>query len=1358
MLRPNVTLQFEVEDLRNASPATVSRAGIIYVSMDDLGWSPMAKSYLATRPDEQAKELDTLMDRYIPPMLEFVMRECSPKMACSEMGPVASLTTQLTSLIQASLEMTNSLGAVHLERLFITALIWTIAGLLETDDRRKVDQKLRTLSKTLPECTEEDSVYEFRVNEASGDWEHWGSRVPLWQPDSDVRTSFATILVPTIDSVRCEATLELSLSRNRPVLLIGGPGTAKTSTVLQVLGKQNPAEVLTKTISFSSATTPSIFQATMEGAVEKRQGKTFGPPGGKKMVVFIDDISMPEVNTWGDQITLEIVRQLIEYQGFYNLQKPGEWKSIIDISMLGCMLTPGGGKNDIPNRAKRHFHVMNVTLPSAASINQIFGSMVKAVFSEGEQPSGVAAWKEVVKVAEGHLVSMTANVWSAVKAKMLPTPAKFHYIFNLRDLSRVFQGVFQCDVKDVLKEPIDLVSLWVHECQRVFSDRLINLQDKSWCEQTILGVVRSAACLADDSPLKEERYFVDFMRPDKEDEETGEPLPPDKVYEPAESLEVLRDKVTEYMDRFNAADKLHAVRLVLFEDALCHFVRVARILRTPRCSALLVGVGGSGRQSLTRLAAFVNGCTTSQITITKTYNASNLLEDWKPLCFAAGVKAQGVAFIFTDKEIKEESFLEYINIFLNTGELPNLFDRSELDAIVGELGPIFEAQMPKGTEPTPTRLLAFFIERVRANLHLVLCFSPIGDKFRDRARQFPGLVNECTIDWYLPWPQSALVDVANLYLEELTLEGCDPSVKKAVIDHVAQTHYSVSGGIAEYFERYRRNVYVTPKSYLSFLTAYSETYVKKKDGVHELASSINTGLEKLAQATEDVDVMKVELKKTEKVLAVAQADSKVLLDKITVSTTAAEKKKSEVLAIKTKLEGEAAVIFAQKDEIEAQLADAQPALDQADAALKMVTAKDIGLLRQLKQPPNLIQRLFDCVIILLRKGLVRDDKVGNTVETVKDRLQLTHSWQAALPLMAQSDFLDNILSFDRDAVNDEDVEFLYPYLTAPDFNFETAKKVSSNVAGLCVWVNAMVTYSQLAKVVRPQQESLKIALGQLAAANKKLDKAQAELDVVQASLDEMQVEFDKAMADKARIQAEADGTQRKMDAANRLIGGLAGEQKRWTEQSEAFADETRRLSGDVALACAFMGYVGPFNAEFRTYLLRDKFEADANAKGVPLTVGLDVTSFMVDEATVGDWAMEGLPSDELSVQNGIMVTRSSRWPLLIDPQGQGLGWIKNREEQNSLRVSNLTDKRFRNQLEDAMAFGQPLLLENVMEVVDPVLDPVLNKEIQRKGRNLVIQLADKEAEYTETFALFLCSKLPNPHFSPEPSGPTAANR
>ena len=106
-----------------------------------------------------------------------------------------------------------------------------------------------------------------------------------------------------------------------------------------------------------------------------------------------------------------------------------------------------------------------------------------------------------------------------------------------------------------------------------------------------------------------------------------------------------------------------------------------------------------------------------------------------------------------------------------------------------------------------------------------------------------------------------------------------------------------------------------------------------------------------------------------------------------------------------------------------------------------------------------------------------------------------------------------------------------------------------------------------------------------------------------------------------------------------------------------------------------------------------------------MTERLSVTSFMVDPGTVGDWALEGLPSDDLSVQNGIMVTRSARWPLLIDPQGQGLAWIRAREEVNQLRTTQLGDKRFRTQLEDAMSFGQPLLLENVEEEIDPVLDP-----------------------------------------------------
>eukprot|EP00966_Prymnesium_polylepis_P153707 3549567-Prymnesium_polylepis.1 len=409
--------------------------------------------------------------------------------------------------------------------------------------------------------------------------------------------------------------------------------------------------------------------------------------------------------------------------------------------------------------------------------------------------------------------------------------------------------------------------------------------------------------------------------------------------------------------------------------------------------------------------------------------------------------------------------------------------------------------------------------------------------------------------------------------------------------------------------------------------------------------------------------MKIELKDKEKTLVVAQEKSAVLLQEITASTAKAEKKKAEVQAVKDTLAGEADVIGQQKDSVEQDLLAAKPALDDAENALKAITAKDIGLLKQLKQPPDLVKRVFDVVLILFQRDVV--PSVAVVVETKRGAVtQLDGSWQYALPMMADIGFLGSLERFNKDAINDETVELLFPYLAAPDFTSEDAKKVAGALAGLCTWSRAMALYVDIAKVVKPKMEALKGAEGKLKSANTKLAKAQAELDGVQAELDAMQAQFDEALANKQRLQEDADATQKRMDAANRLIGGLAGERKRWGEQSEAFADEIRRLAGDVAMACAFISYVGPFNTEFREMLQSGVFYKDCVAKQVPCTEDLRISLFLVEQSTIADWNQEGLPTDELSIQNGIMVTRSQKWPLMIDPQSQGLSWIKRREEAN----------------------------------------------------------------------------------------------
>ncbi|CAN0149606.1 unnamed protein product [Ectocarpus sp. 6 AP-2014] len=297
----------------------------------------------------------------------------------------------------------------------------------------------------------------------------------------------------------------------------------------------------------------------------------------------------------------------------------------------------------------------------------------------------------------------------------------------------------------------------------------------------------------------------------------------------------------------------------------------------------------------------------------------------------------------------------------------------------------------------------------------------------------------------------------------------------------------------------------------------------------------------------------------------------------------------------------------------------------------------------------------------------------------------------------------------------------------------------------------MKFYHEASKIVKPKLEALAIAEGQMDAANKALNAAEMRLQACTGRLQELQTMFDNQMAEKKRIEDGAMALQRKMNQASTLIGGLAGERTRWTEDSEKSADLKRRLVGDCALGSAFVSYCGPFNQEFRHYMVTDKFTADLQVRKIPVTQNLDIIPFLVDIGTIGDWNIQGLPTDPLSIQNGILVTRSSRYPLMIDPQGQAVSWIRSKESSNlpTFGVAALNDPKLRDKLEFTMGDGKALIILGVEQDIDPMLDPVMEKQFVVKGKKMSVNVSDKVMDFDPKFMMYFITRLPNPSFSPE---------
>lgn len=207
-------------------------------------------------------------------------------------------------------------------------------------------------------------------------------------------------------------------------------------------------------------------------------------------------------------------------------------------------------------------------------------------------------------------------------------------------------------------------------------------------------------------------------------------------------------------------------------------------------------------------------------------------------------------------------------------------------------------------------------------------------------------------------------------------------------------------------------------------------------------------------------------------------------------------------------------------------------------------------------------------------------------------------------------------------------------------------------------------------------------------------------------------QYEDAMTERQKLQDETYLMERRLIAADKLINGLSSEEIRWLDEMKQLKFKRVKLLGDCLISAAFLSYVGAFSAEFRQRMIYDDWVCWVQDKEIPISESFKLSHLLTNEVEITKWNSDGLPPDELSIQNGILTTKASRFALCIDPQQQALNWILQKENKNKLKIATFNDSDFLRQLELSIRYGIPFLFKDVDEYIDPVINNVLEKNIK----------------------------------------------
>ncbi|XP_075048645.1 cytoplasmic dynein 1 heavy chain 1 isoform X2 [Mixophyes fleayi] len=1357
-LPPNVRIMFEVQDLKYATLATVSRCGMVWFSEDVLSTDMIFNNFLARMRsiplDEGEDEAQRMRkgkedegEESASPMLQ-IQRDAAtvlqPYFTSSglvikalehafKLEHIMDLTRlrclgSLFSMLHQACRNIAQYDANHpdfqmqidqleryIQRYLIYAVLWSFSGDGRLKMRAELGEYIRRVTTIPLPMAPNIPIIDYEVS-ISGEWVPWQCKVPQIEVETH-KVAAPDVVVPTLDTVRHEALLYTWLAEHKPLVLCGPPGSGKTMTLFSALRALPDMEVVG--LNFSSATTPELLLKTFDHYCEYRRtpnGVVLAPVQlGKWLVLFCDEINLPDMDKYGTQRVISFIRQMVEHGGFYRTSDQ-TWVKLERIQFVGACNPPTDpGRKPLTHRFLRHVPVVYVDYPGPASLTQIYGTFNRAML---RLIPSLRTYAEPLTAAMVEFYTMSQERFTQ--------DTQPHYIYSPREMTRWVRGIFEA-LRPLETLAVEgLIRIWAHEALRLFQDRLVEDEERRWTDENIdMVALKHFPNIEKDKALNRPILYSNWLSKD---------------YIPVDQEE-LRDYVKARLKVFYEEEL--DVPLVLFNEVLDHVLRIDRIFRQPQGHLLLIGVSGAGKTTLSRFVAWMNGLSVYQIKVHRKYTGEDFDEDLRTVLRRSGCKNEKIAFIMDESNVLDSGFLERMNTLLANGEVPGLFEGDEYSTLMTQCkeGAQKEGLMLDSHE----ELYKWFTSQVIRNLHVVFTMNPSSEGLKDRAATSPALFNRCVLNWFGDWSTEALYQVGKEFTSKMDLEKPNyivpdympvvydklpqpPSHREAIVNGCVFVHQTLHQANTRLAKRGGRTMAITPRHYLDFINHYADLFNEKRSELEEQQMHLNVGLRKIKETVDQVEELRRDLRIKSQELEVKNAAANDKLKKMVKDQQEAEKKKVMSQEIQEQLQKQQAIIGDKQLNVKEDLDQVEPAVIEAQNAVSSIKRQHLVEIKAMGNPPAAVKLTLESICLLLGEE--------------------TSDWKKIRTVFLRDNFITNIINLCPEDLSDAIREKMKKnYLSNPSYNYEIVNRASLACGPMVKWAIAQLNYADMLKRVEPLRNELQKLEDDAKDNQQKANEVEQMIRDLEASIARYKEEYAVLISEAQAIKSDLASVEAKVNRSTALLKSLSAERDRWEKTSETFKNQMSTIAGDCLLSAAFIAYAGYFDQQMRQNLFTT-WSHHLQQANIQFRTDIARTEYLSNADERLRWQASSLPADDLCTENAIMLKRFNRYPLIIDPSGQATEFIMNEYKDRKITRTSFLDDAFRKNLESALRFGNPLLVQDV-ESYDPILNPVLNREVRRTGGRVLITLGDQDIDLSPSFVIFLSTRDPTVEFPPD---------